>query len=57
MKIIKDGNYMVLPSGELYIRSVTMEDGYNSYRCWTKHRLTGETVFSTTAGRIVVTGE
>ena len=53
----KDGKYMVLPSGELHIRDVSPEDGYKSYRCRTKHRLTGETRLSATAGRLVVTGE
>ena len=48
---------MVLPSGELHIRDVAPEDGYKSYRCRTKHRLTGETRLSATAGRLVVTGE
>lgn len=48
---------MVLPSGELHIRDVSPEDGYKSYRCRTKHRLTGETRLSATAGRLVVTGE
>ena len=52
-----DGKYMVLPSGELHIRDVAPEDGYKSYRCRTKHRLTGETRLSATAGRLVVTGE
>ena len=56
-KKIKDGKYMVLPSGELHIRDVSPEDGYKSYRCRTKHRLTGETRLSATAGRLVVTGE
>ncbi|XP_046638873.1 Down syndrome cell adhesion molecule-like protein Dscam2 isoform X13 [Daphnia pulicaria] len=50
-----DGKYMVLPSGELHIRDVSPEDGYKSYRCRTKHRLTGETRLSATAGRLVVT--
>ena len=53
----QDGKYMVLPSGELHIRDVAPEDGYKSYRCRTKHRLTGDTRLSATAGRLVVTGE
>lgn len=48
---------MVLPSGELHIRDVGPEDGYKSYQCRTKHRLTGETRLSATKGRLVITGE
>ena len=47
---------MVLPSGELHIREVGPEDGYKSYQCRTKHRLTGETRLSATKGRLVITG-
>ena len=36
-----DGKYVVLPSGELQIRNVTAEDGFKTYKCRTKHRLTG----------------
>ena len=52
-----DGKYLVLPSGELHIRDVSPEDGEKSYRCQTKHRLTGETRLSATAGRLVITGK
>lgn len=52
-----DGKYLVLPSGELHIREVGPEDGYKSYQCRTKHRLTGETRLSATKGRLVITGE
>lgn len=55
--MIKDGKYLVLPSGELHIREVGPEDGYKSYQCRTKHRLTGETRLSATKGRLVITGE
>lgn len=51
-----DGKYLVLPSGELHIREVGPEDGYKSYQCRTKHRLTGETRLSATKGRLVITG-
>nr|XP_037870634.1 Down syndrome cell adhesion molecule-like protein Dscam2 isoform X47 [Bombyx mori] len=50
-----DGKYLVLPSGELHIRDVGPEDGYKSYQCRTKHRLTGETRLSATKGRLVIT--
>ncbi|XP_046664820.1 Down syndrome cell adhesion molecule-like protein Dscam2 isoform X1 [Homalodisca vitripennis] len=52
---IYDGKYLVLPSGELHIRDVGPEDGYKSYQCRTKHRLTGETRLSATKGRLVIT--
>ncbi|KRF98051.1 uncharacterized protein Dwil_GK22019, isoform N [Drosophila willistoni] len=51
----QDGKYLVLPSGELHIREVGPEDGYKSYQCRTKHRLTGETRLSATKGRLVIT--
>ncbi|XP_064216097.1 Down syndrome cell adhesion molecule isoform X34 [Tribolium castaneum] len=50
-----DSKYLVLPSGELHIRDVGPEDGYKSYQCRTKHRLTGETRLSATKGRLVIT--
>jgi hypothetical protein len=50
-----DGKYVVLPSGELQIRNVSPEDGFKTYKCRTKHRLTGETKLSATAGRLVIT--
>ncbi|KAK0174615.1 hypothetical protein PV327_010373 [Microctonus hyperodae] len=51
-----NGKYLVLPSGELHIRDVGPEDGYKTYQCRTKHRLTGETRLSATKGRLVITG-
>ncbi|XP_025268081.1 Down syndrome cell adhesion molecule-like protein Dscam2 isoform X21 [Camponotus floridanus] len=50
-----DGKYLVLPSGELHIRDVGPEDGYKTYQCRTKHRLTSETRLSATKGRLVIT--
>ncbi|XP_063932391.1 cell adhesion molecule Dscam1 isoform X10 [Zophobas morio] len=52
---VQDSKYLVLPSGELHIRDVGPEDGYKSYQCRTKHRLTGETRLSATKGRLVIT--
>lgn len=57
MSQFADSKYLVLPSGELHIRDVGPEDGYKSYQCRTKHRLTGETRLSATKGRLVITGE
>ena len=51
-----DGKYVVLPSGELQIRNVSPADGFKTYKCRTKHRLTGETKLSATAGKLVITG-
>ncbi|XP_045473863.1 Down syndrome cell adhesion molecule-like protein Dscam2 isoform X49 [Harmonia axyridis] len=50
-----DSKYLVLPSGELHIKDVGPEDGYKSYQCRTRHRLTGETRLSATKGRLVIT--
>ncbi|XKL66866.1 hypothetical protein PGB90_010286 [Kerria lacca] len=50
-----DSKYLVLPSGELHIRDVAPEDGFKTYQCRTKHKLTGETRLSATKGRLVVT--
>ena len=55
--VFSDGKYVVLPSGELQIRNVSAEDGFKTYKCRTKHRLTGETKLSATAGRLVITGK
>ena len=57
VSLILDGKYVVLPSGELQIRNVSAEDGFKTYKCRTKHRLTGETKLSATAGRLVITGK
>uniref|UniRef100_T1JD50 Down syndrome cell adhesion molecule n=1 Tax=Strigamia maritima TaxID=126957 RepID=T1JD50_STRMM len=51
---IMDGKYAVLPSGELHVRDVEMEDSGSSYRCHVKHSLTGETHFSSASGRLYV---
>ncbi|XP_071627019.1 Down syndrome cell adhesion molecule 1 isoform X7 [Temnothorax longispinosus] len=55
LAVAQDGKYLVLPSGELHIRDVGPEDGYKTYQCRTKHRLTGETRLSATKGRLVIT--
>ncbi|XP_034252490.1 Down syndrome cell adhesion molecule-like protein Dscam2 [Thrips palmi] len=48
------GRYSVFPTGELHIREARAEDGAASYRCETRHRLTGETRLSSVSGRVVV---
>ena len=32
------------------------DDGFKTYKCRTKHRLTGDTKLSATAGKLVITG-
>ncbi|GFT49895.1 down syndrome cell adhesion molecule-like protein 1 [Nephila pilipes] len=51
----RGGRYSIFPSGELHIRSANIEDGFKSYRCVTRNRLTGEVAPSTAAGKLFVT--
>ncbi|GFQ65413.1 down syndrome cell adhesion molecule-like protein 1 [Trichonephila clavata] len=53
----RGGRYSIFPSGELHIRSANIEDGFKSYRCVTRNRLTGEVAPSTAAGKLFVTGK
>ncbi|XP_054708130.1 cell adhesion molecule Dscam2-like [Uloborus diversus] len=53
--VTRGGRYSVLPTGELYIRGVTQADGQKSYSCQTRHRLTGDSVVSASAGSLFVT--
>ncbi|XP_054926091.1 cell adhesion molecule Dscam1-like isoform X1 [Dermacentor andersoni] len=47
--------YKVLsPSGELLVRNVSSADDGVSYRCQTRHKLTGSVKVSDTAGRVIV---
>ncbi|GFS93443.1 down syndrome cell adhesion molecule [Nephila pilipes] len=48
-------SYTVLRSGELLIHEIQEKDSNWSYRCQTRHRLTGEMVTSVSSGKIVVT--
>ncbi|GIX96641.1 hypothetical protein CDAR_550141 [Caerostris darwini] len=48
-------SYTVLYSGELLIHETQEKDAEWSYRCQTRHRLTGEMVVSVSAGKITVT--
>ena len=57
MFIFADGKYVVLPSGELQIRNVTAEDGFKTYKCRTKHRLTGMIVFCKNCCNVVANFE
>ncbi|XP_076325922.1 cell adhesion molecule Dscam1-like isoform X2 [Tachypleus tridentatus] len=45
----------ILVTGELYVHNVRRSDTSRSFRCRTKHRLTGERITSETAGKLIVT--
>ncbi|GIY09929.1 down syndrome cell adhesion molecule protein Dscam2-like [Caerostris darwini] len=49
------GRYSVLPNGELLIRNAMISDGFKSYRCLTKHILSGDIQLSSTSGRLIIT--
>lgn len=52
------GRYSVLPpAGELLVRNVSSSDDGVSYRCHTRHKLTGKVKLSDTAGRVIVNRE
>lgn len=55
--IVADGKYHMLPTGELLVFSVTTADAHFSYRCRTVHRVTGDTVESSSYARLVVAGK
>ncbi|RWS11782.1 Down syndrome cell adhesion molecule-like protein Dscam2, partial [Dinothrombium tinctorium] len=50
-----EDRYTIFSSGELLIRGVEQKDALKSYRCQTRHKLTGETLLSSTSGRLFVT--
>ncbi|XP_034170916.1 cell adhesion molecule Dscam2 isoform X3 [Osmia lignaria lignaria] len=50
-----DDRHHMLPTGELLVFSVTSSDAQSSYRCRTVHRVTGDTVESSSYARLVVT--
>ncbi|XP_067138853.1 cell adhesion molecule Dscam1-like [Centruroides vittatus] len=51
----RGGKYSVFPTGELHIRGVSVEDGFKTYRCVTRNRITGEIQPSSSAGKLIVT--
>ncbi|XP_054713933.1 cell adhesion molecule Dscam2-like [Uloborus diversus] len=51
----RGGRYSIFPTGELHIRGANIEDGFKSYRCVTRNRLTGEVAPSAAAGKLFVT--
>lgn len=50
------GRYSIFPSGELHIKGASIEDGFKSYHCVTRNRLTGEMAPSAASGKLFVTG-
>ncbi|XP_076760625.1 cell adhesion molecule Dscam2 isoform X1 [Xylocopa sonorina] len=50
-----DDRHHMLPTGELLVFSVSSSDAQSSYRCRTVHRVTGDTVESSSYARLVVT--
>ncbi|KAL1476140.1 hypothetical protein MTO96_018761, partial [Rhipicephalus appendiculatus] len=52
--VANGGRMSVFPSGELQVRQVQQTDASTEFRCRIRHRLTGETKFSS-YGRVVVT--
>ncbi|CAL1264643.1 unnamed protein product [Larinioides sclopetarius] len=48
-------SFTVLRSGELLIHEIQEKDSNWSYRCQTRHRLTGEMLMSAKSGKIIVT--
>ncbi|XP_076348181.1 cell adhesion molecule Dscam1-like [Tachypleus tridentatus] len=51
---ISRNKYILFPEGSLHIHRVTSEDGQQSFRCFTKNRLTGETKGSYNTAHLVV---
>lgn len=47
----------MLPTGELLIYNITKNDSQKVYRCRTHHKLTQDSVVSSNAGKIQLTGE
>lgn len=47
--------YSIFSTGQLHIRRVSHADSQKKYQCQTRHRLTSETVVSTTSGRLHLT--
>ncbi|CAN7984334.1 unnamed protein product, partial [Ixodes hexagonus] len=50
----KEDHFSLLETGELLVHKTTAEDADRSYRCRTRHRLTGHLTASSVAGRVTV---
>ncbi|XP_050039355.1 cell adhesion molecule Dscam1-like isoform X1 [Dermacentor andersoni] len=53
--LAEGSKYAVLPTGELLIRETDQQDGFRTYRCQTRHRLTGAVSQSVTVGQLILT--
>ncbi|XP_076361709.1 cell adhesion molecule Dscam1-like isoform X3 [Tachypleus tridentatus] len=51
---ISQKKYIIFPDGTLHINHVTVEDGYQMFRCLTKNRLTGNSKGSDNTARLIV---
>ncbi|XP_064480699.1 cell adhesion molecule Dscam2-like isoform X2 [Ornithodoros turicata] len=51
----KEDRYTLLQTGELLVYKTAPEDAIRSYRCRTRHRLTGHLTASSVAGKVTVT--
>lgn len=55
--IINGSQYLTLPTGELYINQVDFTTAKRRFRCKARNKLTGETITSVTAGKLIITGK
>ncbi|KAL1414485.1 hypothetical protein MTO96_000887 [Rhipicephalus appendiculatus] len=53
--LAEGSKYALLPTGELLIRETDQQDGFRTYRCQTRHRLTGAVSQSVTVGQLILT--
>ncbi|KAG1670059.1 Down syndrome cell adhesion molecule-like protein Dscam2 [Nymphon striatum] len=53
--IHRDPKYALAEDGKLYVSGVTSQDGGMNYWCRVHHKLSNETILSSTAGNIVIT--
>ncbi|CAG2162952.1 unnamed protein product, partial [Oppiella nova] len=51
----QSSRYLMLQSGELYIRNVDSTFNHRTYKCRARNRLTGETFTSGSSGKLIVT--
>ncbi|KAG1696518.1 Down syndrome cell adhesion molecule-like protein Dscam2 [Nymphon striatum] len=51
----RDPKYALAEDGKLYVSGVTSQDGGMNYWCRVHHKLSNETILSSTAGNIVIT--
>lgn len=54
--VLNTGHKIVIVNSNLFVTSVNREDGFNSYKCQIRNRLTGDIHFSSTSGKLIITG-